>query len=80
MSRHAQAGGAELEAATAVGERAYDRLYDARDRQEFNWLAELATDSYREAMRIAESLGMEAELPALRERLLHIKAVVRQLR
>ena len=70
----------EIEAAKAAGERAYDRLYDARDRREFNWLAELATDSYREAVRIAESFGMEAELPGLRERLLHIKAVIRQLR
>ena len=70
----------ELDALKAAGERAYDRLYDTRDRQEFNWQAELATDSYREAVRIAESLGLEDEVRALRERLLHIKAVVRQLR
>lgn len=70
----------ELEALTAVGERAYDRLYDARDRQEFSWYAELATESYREAVRLAETLGLADEAHALRQRLMHIKAVVRQLR
>lgn len=80
MSSHVRPSAAELEAAKAAGERAYDQLYDARERLEFNSLAELATDSYREALGIAESLGMDAEVPALRERLLHIKAVVRQLR
>lgn len=71
---------AELDALIAAGERAYDRLYDSLDRQEFNWQAELATDSYRHALRIAETLGLDDRAGALQERLLHIKGVIRQLR
>ena len=71
---------AELEALKAVGERAYDRMYEARDRPELDWRAEVATDAYRDAIRIAEELGLVEEVVALRARLQHIKEVARQLR
>ena len=71
---------ARIEACRAAGERAYDLMYEARDPRDLAWQAELATDSFREAYRLAVEEGWTEEAAALMERLQHVKAIARQLR
>jgi hypothetical protein len=70
---------AAIEACKAAGERAYDRMYDVRDRAELMWQTEVATDAYREAYRIADELGLREQASEIMDRLRHVKAVSRQL-
>lgn len=73
-------GLAEVARCRAAGERAYERMYEARDPAELAWQTELAVDAFREAYRLANDLGFADEAAAILQRLVHVKAVGRQLR
>lgn len=70
---------ARISRCRAAGEAAYDRMYEARDR-ELSWQLEVSTDAFREAYRIAVEAGLTDLADEIMERLQHVKAVGRQLR
>lgn len=69
----------ELQACKRVGEQAYDRMYEERDKQALAWQISLAKDAFRDAYAIATELELTDEANAIIERLMHVKAVARQL-
>lgn len=71
---------AEIERCKRVGEAAYARMYDVRDRVELSIQTEVAMDAYHEVAKLARELGLEEEAKAAFDRVMHIKGVGRQLR
>jgi hypothetical protein len=56
----------------AMGEKAYDEMYDARRPQDF-WGD--ARECFSEAIHLAEKAGLKTEAERLQKRLDHIRAV-----
>jgi hypothetical protein len=61
----------------AMGERAYDEMYDAHSFRDAGDCYRDAKDFFYEAISLAGHLGLTEEHEALSERLAHIKAVFR---
>jgi len=61
----------------ALGEKAYDQMYDAHSSSDASWLYSDAKEAFYDAIRLANELGLTEESAALEKRLQHIKAVFR---
>jgi len=61
----------------AMGEKAYDDMYDAHSPSGATVCYSDAKECYYDAIGLARRLGLEEETKALEERLAHIKAVFR---
>jgi hypothetical protein len=61
----------------AMGEKAYDEMYDAYPPNAATALYSDAKECYYDAIGLARRLGLEEETKALEARLAHIKAVFR---
>jgi|HubBroStandDraft_5_1064220.scaffolds.fasta_scaffold486647_2 hypothetical protein len=68
---------AELQRLVAMGEKAYDDMYEVHSQREIDACYRDAKDWYYEAIGLARRLGLAAEAEALSRRLEHIKAVFR---
>jgi hypothetical protein len=68
---------AELQRLVAMGEKAYDDMYEVHSQREIDACYRDAKDWYYEAIGLANRLGLAAEAEALSKRLDHIKAVFR---
>ncbi len=68
---------ASLANCKAMGERAYDEMYDAHSFRDANDCYRDAKDYFYEAIGLAAQLGLTGEHDALSQRLAHIKAVYR---
>jgi hypothetical protein len=68
---------ASLAHCKAMGEKAYDDMYDAHSFRDANDCYRDAKDYFYEALDLAGQLGLTAEHEALSERLAHIKTVYR---
>jgi hypothetical protein len=68
---------AELQRLVAMGEKAYDDMYEVHSQREIDACYRDAKDWYYEAIGLANRLGLAAEADALSKRLEHIKAVFR---
>ena len=67
----------QLRACTALGEKAYDQMYDAHSASHAGALYSDAKEAFYDAIRLASELGLSEESAALEKRLQHIKAVFR---
>ena len=67
----------QLRACKALGEKAYDQMYDAHSHSEANGLYSDAKEAFYDAIRVANELGLKEESSELEKRLHHIKAVFR---
>lgn len=65
----------QLRACTAIGEKAYDQMYEAHG--SVTGLYSDAKEAFYDAISIANELGLHDESEKLSKRLAHIKAVVR---
>lgn len=65
----------QLRACKAIGEKAYDQMYEARG--SMSGLYSDAKEAFYDAISIANELGLKEESEALQKRLQHIKAVFR---
>lgn len=65
----------QMRACIALGEKAYDDMYESS--RSSTGLYSDAKESFREAIRLANELGLAEEAAALSARLEHIKAVFR---
>ncbi|HXB22107.1 MAG TPA: hypothetical protein VNV88_12030 [Candidatus Solibacter sp.] len=65
----------QMRACIALGEKAYDDMYESSGST--TGLYSDAKESFREAIRLANELGLTEESAALSARLEHIKAVFR---
>lgn len=65
----------QLRACKAIGEKAYDQMYEARG--SLSGLYSDAKEAFYDAISIANELGLKEESEALEKRLHHIKAVFR---
>ena len=72
-----QAALASLAHCKAMGEKAYDKMYDAHSFRDAGDCYRDAKDFFYEAISLAGQLGMTDEKEALSKRLEHIKAVFR---
>jgi hypothetical protein len=61
----------------ALGEKAYDDMYEAHSFRDANVCYSDAKESFYDAIRVAEELGLKDEADRLRKRLEHIKEVFR---
>jgi hypothetical protein len=61
----------------ALGEKAYDQMYDAHSSSDATGLYSDAKEAFYDAIRLANELGLAEESAALNKRLDHIKAVFR---
>jgi hypothetical protein len=77
MSEPAQADREHLAHLVALGEKAYDEMYDAHDQHAADTSYRDAKDAYYDAIGLARRLGLSDQVEKLEERLLHIKAVYR---
>lgn len=68
---------ANLARCKAMGEKAYDDMYDAHSFRHAGDCYRDAKDFFYEAVSLAGQLGLTEEQEALSERLAHIKAVFR---
>ena len=66
-----------LRACKAVGEKAYDQLYDAHSSGSATGLYSDAKEAFYDAIHLANQLGLAQESRELQKRLEHIKAVFR---
>jgi len=66
---------ASLAHCKAMGEKAYDDMYDAHSFRDAGECYRDAKDFYYDAIELAGELGLSGEKEALSERLAHIKAV-----
>jgi len=66
-----------LEHLKALGEKAYDDMYDAHSARDATVCYSDAKECYYEAIGLANRLGLNDEVEVLRARLAHIKAVFR---
>ena len=67
----------QLRASTAIGEKAYDQLYETTPSGSPSSHYSDAKEAFHEAMHIAKELGLHKESAELSKRLEHIKAVFR---
>jgi hypothetical protein len=67
----------QLEHLKAMGEKAYDEMYEAHSQSDINACYRDAKDYFDDAIALARRLGRVEEAAALGERLAHIKAVYR---
>ena len=67
----------QLERLKAMGEKAYDEMYEVHSQREVNASYRDAKDAFDDAIGLARGLGLAQEAEALSERLAHIKAVYR---
>jgi len=67
----------QLEHLKAMGEKAYDDLYEAHTSSDATACYSDAKESFYEAIGLARRLGLDVEAEALSQRLAHIKAVFR---
>ena len=67
----------QLRACKALGEKAYDQMYDAHSSSEATGLYSDAKEAFYDAIRVANELGLKEESAELEKRLHHIKAVFR---
>jgi hypothetical protein len=67
----------QLEHLKAMGEKAYDAMYDAYPPSSATAYYSDAKECYYDAIGLARRLGLEEETKALEARLAHIKAVFR---
>lgn len=68
---------AELQRLVAMGEKAYDDMYEVHSQREIDACYRDAKEWYYEAIALARRLGLDAEVGTLLNRLEHIKAVFR---
>jgi hypothetical protein len=68
---------ASLARCKALGEKAYDDMYEAHSFRDANDCYRDAKDFFYEAIRLAGELGLEEESDSLSKRLEHIKGVFR---
>ena len=66
-----------LEHLKALGEKAYDDMYEAHSSSGATACYSDAKECYCDAIGLARRLGLDDEVEALRQRLAHIKAVFR---
>lgn len=66
-----------LEHLKAMGEKAYDDLYEAHSSSGATACYSDAKECYYDAIGLARQLGLTEEVAALEKRLAHIKAVFR---
>ena len=66
-----------MRASEALGEKAYDQLYDARSSNSASALYSDAKESFYHAISLAQELGLSEQAERLSRRLDHIKAVFR---
>jgi hypothetical protein len=67
----------QLEHLKAMGEKAYDDMYEARSPSGANTCYSDAKECFCDAIGLASRLGLKEEEEALSTRLAHIKAVFR---
>ena len=72
-----QAKVANLANCKAQGEKAYDEMYEAHSFGHAGACYSDAKESFYEAIKLADELGMVDEAASIRKRLEHIKAVFR---
>jgi hypothetical protein len=68
---------AQLERLKALGEKAYDDMYEAHSPSGATACYSDAKECFYDAIGLANSLGLKDEAEALSKRLAHIKAVFR---
>ena len=68
---------AQIERLKAMGEKAYDEMYEAHSSSGATACYSDAKEAYDDAIGLARRLGLDEEIKALEERLAHIKAVFR---
>jgi hypothetical protein len=68
---------AQLERLKALGEKAYDDMYEAHPQSGATACYSDAKEFFHDAIGLADRLGLKDEAEALRKRLEHIKAVFR---
>jgi hypothetical protein len=67
----------QLERLKAMGEKAYDEMYEAHSSSGATACYSDAKEAYYDAIGLARRLRLDEEVKALEERLAHIKAVFR---
>ena len=67
----------QLEHLKAMGEKAYDDMYEAHSSSAATACYSDAKECYYDAIELANRLGLKEEAEALHARLAHIKAVFR---
>ncbi len=72
-----KAGLEQLAHLKAMGEKAYDDMYEAHSPSDANARYSDAKECYYDAISLANRLGLKEESEALSARLAHIKAVFR---
>jgi hypothetical protein len=72
-----QSGLEQLEHLKAMGEKAYDDMYEAHSSSGATACYSDAKECYYDAIGLADRLGLKEEAEALHKRLAHIKAVFR---
>jgi hypothetical protein len=72
-----KAGLEQIEHLKAMGEKAYDDMYEAHSEHDARVCYSDAKDCYYDAIGLANRLGLKEESEALSARLAHIKAVFR---
>jgi hypothetical protein len=72
-----KAGLEQLAHLKAIGEKAYDDMYEAHSPSDANARYSDAKECYYDAIGLANRLGLQDEADALSKRLAHIKAVFR---
>ena len=72
-----KAGLAQLEHLKAMGEKAYDDMYEAHSSSGATACYSDAKECYYDAIGLANKLGLKEEAESLHQRLAHIKAVFR---
>lgn len=72
-----KAGLEQLVHLKAMGEKAYDDMYEAHSPSDANVCYSDAKECYYDAIGLAGRLGLKEEVDALSKRLAHIKAVFR---
>jgi len=77
MSEPAPAEREHLAHLVALGEKAYDQMYEVHDQHSADACYRDAKDAYCDAIGLAQRLGLRDEAARLEKRLAHIKAVYR---
>ena len=78
MSEAAPADREHLAHLVALGEKAYDQMYEVHDQTSAAACYSDAKEAYYDAIGLARRLGLGDELEKLEKRLEHIKAVYRR--
>lgn len=77
MSEPAPADREHLAHLVALGEKAYDQMYEVHDQGSATACYSDAKEAYYDAIGLARRLGLSDEVEKLEKRLEHIKAVYR---